>query len=459
MGDSAKTPGDWKTERISMTHLANFSRSSSYVRSLVRQQFNIKSDQPSNAWERLRERLEKTSSFDYEEETPSFLKKRERRFDSEENSDEDEDDEEETYRSSTTIGHSKTKSSNEENASSHEHASASSSRRLLVPQSPGGRSDADKQYTLASVDAHSKILNRRLSLAENVIKNYSKYIRTPDELQLERTTSARESEREKTKKPLLIAAISEEESSPRVEMKPPVAISEVQTSPAVNIKPTGAISEKESSLFRNVKLVNRYSPALTPRSNFLAIPADISFVGSCKVPPSPAAETAGTTFSFDVAPVRRKSFSGITSLTRSVTDVTSVSTKEKVASDASKLPRLSATQLTSKAKRKKLSANSRDEAIQKLRGDYEKLTKNKRLNRRVGQNKKTFYQQLQQDRERRAKESEIFYQEMEQITKSLKAINNRLDERLKILDCADPQKARYKRILQIALAGLPFNKI
>ena len=73
--------GEWKNERIPMTHLGNFSRSSTYVRSLVRQQFHQQSDQPATAWKRLRERLAKTGqdgSFDSEEEVPNFVKKREK---------------------------------------------------------------------------------------------------------------------------------------------------------------------------------------------------------------------------------------------------------------------------------------------------------------------------------------------------------------------------------------------
>lgn len=444
MGDSTKPSGDWKTERISMTNLANFSRSSTYVRSLVRQQFHPQSDQPNTAWERLRERLSKNGgSFDYEEEMPNFIKKKESGVASnngEEASDnEDEENEEETYvylktanpnhRSSVTNDPVKpaTKNWNEESAdtppSSHSYTSAASpSRRLSAPQTPGSSLDTEKTYTLPSTDAHSKILNRRLSLAENVIKNYAKYIRTPDEPRGIRTTSViAETERASANKQPPIVAISEEESSP---------------------------------------LVNRTSAASTPCSDFLAIPETYSPGSSYTVPPSPA---ANSDISFFDAPVRRNSLGGEIPedflLTRSGTDVTSVSTKDKRASDVYKLPRLAQ---TSKVRTKKLSsAESRVEAIEKLRGDYEKLSKNKRLKRRVGRKKETVFQQLQRDQERRAREAEIFNQEMEQITKTLQAINTRLDERIEVLDCADPPKvnARLQRILQVALAGVPFKSM
>lgn len=457
MGDSGKPSGDWKSERISMTHLANFSRSSSYVRTLVRQQFH-QSDQPSTAWERLRERLARNGSFDdYEEEMPAFLKKRESGAASnneESNSDKDEeDDEEETYvylkpanpshRSSITADSSKPeiKNSNEENAEtsspSHENTSASSSRRLSALLTvPGSSSDMERRYTLASTDAHSKILNRRLSLAENVIKNYSKYIRTPDEPQKEEKTpviidkESAESDREPTNK-----------------------------EPLQKLQPTVAISEDKSSPLVDVKLVNSASPAFSHSSDFLAVPDVYSAGSSYTVPPSPAAENDT---SFLNAPVRRNSFNGVLSedfsLIRSVTDVSSVSTKNRLASDENKLPRISQ---TSKTRRKKLSAKSREEAIEKLREEHDKLAKNKRLNRRVGRKKETVYQQIQRDQERRARESAIFNREMEQITNTLQAINNRLDERIKALGCGDPPKvnAKLQRILQVALAGLPLKNM
>lgn len=127
MGDGAKSSGEWTNERISMSHLGSFSRSSNYVRSLVRQQFHNQSDQPNTAWERLRERLGKNSSFEYEEETPSFVKKKASDVPSEENSDdsEEEGDDEETANLSN-------KTSSKESAKtppSEGHTSASSSRR------------------------------------------------------------------------------------------------------------------------------------------------------------------------------------------------------------------------------------------------------------------------------------------------------------------------------------------
>ena len=432
MGDSGKPSGDWKSERISMTHLGNFSRSSSYVRSLVRQQFHHQSDQPATAWERLRGRLAQKSSFDYDEELPSFMKKREKGAsyisdDENTSENEDEDDEEETYvyfksanpnhRSSFTTDVGK---QNVEPTVSASHESASlSSRRLSAP--PSNSVDTEKQYTLPSTDAHSKILNRRLSLAENVIKNYSKYIRTPDESQGEGERA--KSEREPGNKQPFIVAISEEESSP----------------------------------FADIKLVNRASPASSLSTNFLPNP-DLEPGSSYTEPPTPADESDPMFFA-DV-PVRRNSLTDVVSedfsLTRSRTVVTPVSTKAKLVSDAKKLPRISQ---TSKTRSKKVSAKSRDEAMEMLRGDHEKLTRNRRLNRRIG--RETVYQQLQRDQQRRARESAIFIQEMEQITASLKAINTRLDERMKVLDCADPPKvnARLQRILQVALAGVPLKNI
>ena len=440
MGDKAGASGDWKTERIQMTHLGNFSRSSSYVRSLVRQQFHQQSDQPATAWERLRERLAKTGqegSFDGEEEVSNFLKKKERqntaRQGNDENSeddDDDDDDEEETYihlktaspehRYSLTSDVGKGKSG-ETPPSSSGTASSSSSRRSSAPQAPSSNSDAEKKYTLGSTDAHSKILNRRLSLAENVIKNYSKYIRTPDVdhplIKIENDSA--KSELERSRKSISIVAISEEDSSALVD----------------------------------IKLVNNpESPNSSALGDFLAVPDGSSYT----VPPSPAAQSEN---SFSFAPARRNSFCGAISeelsFTRSGTDVTSDKTKEKRDPDA--LPRLSK---TGKARSKKVSATSRDEAIKELRDDYKKLKKNKLLNRRVGRKKETFYQQLQRDQARRARESEIFNREMEEITKTLKGINSRLDERIKVLNCYDPPKvnAKLHRILQVALAGIPFSK-
>lgn len=443
MGDGAKSSGEWTNERISMSHLGSFSRSSNYVRSLVRQQFQNQSDQPNTAWERLRERLGKNSSFEYEEETPSFVKKKASDVPSEENSDdsEEEGDDEETANFSN-------KTSSKESAKtppSEGHTSASSSRRSSAPQTPGESRDTGRRYTLPSRDAHSKILNRRLSLAESVIKNYSKYIRTPDESQAERTTLA------KTEKDIPVKESKQEQ----VNKQPIEAISEEEHTTRLNIQPIVAISESECSPVGNTEIVNRDTPSMIPASNFLNIPAVCPLGSSYTVPPSPATKPNGAFFD---ASVRWKSFSGEElSLARSVTDVTSVSTKDKVVADKVKLPRLSAAQ-TSKAEKKKLSPKSREEAIQRLRGDYETLAENKRL-RRVGRKKGTVYEQLQRDRERRVREAQTFYHEMDQITKSLKAINNRLDERIKILNCNEPHRVRYQGILQIAFAGLPFKKL
>ena len=426
MDDKAATSEDWKTERIQMTHLANFSRSSSYVRSLVRQQFHQQSDQPATAWERLRERLAKTGqagSFEMDEEVPSFVKKRASantaRSDSDENSDEEDgNEEEETYVYLKTASPEHRYSiASETGKDKLEPPVSGSTRRLSAPQTP---SSTDKKYILGSTDVHSKILNRRLSLAENVIKNYNKYIRTPD-----------------VDKPLIKIDNDNEREQ------------------AGNRLSTVAISEEENSTLLDVKLVNNpESPVSSASGDFLVVPIGSSYTA----PPSPAAESEN---SFFETPTRRPSsscdaISEELSLTRSGTDVTSGASKNKLA--VGTLPRLTK---TSKAGRKKASAKSRDETIRELRDDYNKLTKNKVLNRSaVRRRKETFYKQLQRDQERRARESEIFNREMEDITKALKGINSRLDERIKVLNCYEPPRVNVKlhRILQVALAGIPLSK-
>lgn len=429
MGDKASGTGDWKTERIQMTHLANFSRSSSYVRSLVRQQFHQQSDQPATAWERLRERLAKAGqegSFDGEEEVSNFLKKKERlntaKSDSDENSEDNEEEETVSleHRYSLTSDFGKGKPA-DMMASSSGEASSPSSRRLSAPQAPSSRLDTEKKYTLGSVDAHSKILNRRLSLAENVIKNYSKYIRTPDvdKPLIKIDNDIAERELEQASKRLSIVAISEEESSSLVDIK---------------------------------HVSNPESPVSSASGDFLAVPDGSSYT----VPASPVTQSENSS---SYAPPRRNSFccaiSEELTFIRSSTDVTSDATKDKLALDT--LPRLAK---TSKSRGQNASAKSRDEAIKELRDDYKNMKKNKLLNRRTGRKKETLYQQLQRDQERRARESEIFNREMEEITKALKGINSRLDERIKVLNCYDPPKvnAKLHRILQVALAGIPFSK-
>lgn len=399
MGDKANTSGDWKTERIQMTHLANFSKSSTYVRSLVRQQFHQQSDQPATAWERLRERLAKTGqagSFDSDEEVPNFVKKRgtvrAARQDSDENSDdEDGNEEEETYvYLKTASPEHRCSTMSETGKNKLEPPSSGSTRRLSAPQAP---SSTDKKFILGSTDVHSKILNRRLSLAENVIKNYNKYIRTPDVNQPLVNTD-NDSEREQAGKRLSAVAISEDDNSTLVD----------------------------------IKLVNNpESPVSSASGHFLTVPVGSSYT----VPPSPAAENEN---SFFKSLTRRNSSSDVNSedlsLTRSGNDATSQATENKLAGDT--LPRLTK---TSKARRKKASAKSGDEAIKELRAEYNKLAKNNVLNRSGGRRRKeTFYQQLQRDQERRARESEIFNREMEDITKTLKGINSRLDERIKVLN-------------------------
>lgn len=425
MGDKANTSGDWKNERIQMTHLASFSRSSTYVRSLVRQQFHQQSDQPATAWERLRERLAKTGqagSFDSDEEVPNFVKKRgtvsAARQESDENSDdEDGNEEDETYvYLQTASPEHRFSITSETGKNKLEPPSSGSTRRLSAPQAP---SSTDKKFILGSTDVHSKILNRRLSLAENVIKNYNKYIRTPDVNQPLVNTD-NDSEREQAGKRLSTVAISEEDNSTLVD----------------------------------IKLVNNpESPVSSASGHFLTVPVGSSYT----VPPSPAAENEN---SFFKSLTRRNSSSDVISedlsLTRSGTDATSQATENKLAADT--LPRLTK---TSKARRKKASAKSRDEAIKELRAEYNKLAKNKVLNRSGGRRRKeTFYQQLQRDQERRARESEIFNREMEDITKTLKGINSRLDERIKVLNCYESPRVNVKlhRILQVALAGIPLSK-
>ena len=421
----AATSEDWKTERIQMTHLANFSRSSSYVRSLVRQQFHQQSDQPATAWERLRERLAKTGqagSFEMDEEVPNFVKKRASantaRSDSDENSDEEDgNDEEEKYvYLKTASPEHRSSIASETGRDKLKLPESGSTRRLSAPQAA---SSTDKKYILGSTDAHSKILNRRLSLAENVIKNYNKYIRTPD-VDKPLIKIDNDSERERTGKRISTVAISEEENSTLVD----------------------------------VKLVNNpESPVSSASGDFLVVPIGSSYT----VPPSPAAESEN---SFFETPIRRSSSCDVISkelsLTRSGTDVTSGATENKLAADT--LPRLSK---SSRASRKKVSAKSRDEAISGLRNDYNKLAKNNVLNRSAARRRKeTFYKQLQRDQERRARESEIFNREMEDITKALKGINSRLDERIKVLNCYEPPRVNVKlhRILQVALAGIPLSK-
>lgn len=425
MGDKANTSGDWKTERIQMTHLANFSRSSTYVRSLVRQQFHQQSDQAATAWERLRERLAKTGqagSFDSNEEVPNFVKKRATvsaaRQDSDENSDdEDGNEEEETYvYLKTASPEHRFSTTSETGKNKLEPPSSGSTRRLSAPQAP---SSTDKKFILGSTDVHSKILNRRLSLAENVIKNYNKYIRTPDVNQPLVNTD-NDSEREQAGKRLSTVAISEEDNSTLVD----------------------------------IKLVNNpESPVSSASGHFLTVPVGSSYT----VPPSPAAENEN---SFFKSLTRRNSSSDVISedlsLTRSGTDATSQATENRLAADT--LPRLTK---TSKAPRKKASAKSRDEAIRELRAEYDTFAKNNVLNRSGSQRRKeTFYQQLQRDQERRDRESEIFNREMEDITKTLKGINSRLDERIKVLNCYESPRVNVKlhRILQVALAGIPLSK-
>lgn len=443
MGDKDNASGDWKSERISMTHLANLGRSSNYVRSLVRQQFHQQSDQPATAWARLRERLAKTGheeSFDTEEDVQRFLRKKGSGKTAKSDSDgsSGDEEEEETYvylktaspeqRYSITADNRKSKAK-ETPPSSSGYVSSPSARRLSAPQTPFSGLETEKtEYTFGSTDAHSKILNRRLSLAENVIKNYSKYIRTPDVDQAQGRTPRINIENER-------AGSDREQTS----KKPSIA----------------AISEEEGSALANVKLVDSHdSTVSSPSVDFLVVPQGSSYT----VPPSPAAESENSFFDAPVI-VRRNSLSGTISeelsFTRSGTDVTSKATKEKLASDT--LPRISQ---TSKSRSRKVSANSREEAIKELRKDHKKLAKNKLLKQRTSRKKETFYQQLKRDQERRALQSEIFNREMEEIRKTLKGINSRLDERIKVLDCYNPPKvnAKLHRILQVALAGIPFSK-
>ena len=89
---------------------------------------------------------------------------------------------------------------------------------------------------------------------------------------------------------------------------------------------------------------------------------------------------------------------------------------------------------------------SRRQVIKDLRKDYKTLPGNKRLSSCVHDNKdRTCYERLQKDQAKRKIESAIFRQEMEEIMTSLKEINSRLDQRIKVLDCGElPQVINLK---------------
>lgn len=433
MGDNGNSSADWKNERLAMTHLGNFSRSSSYVRTLVRQQFHHQSDQSTTAWERLRKRLEKQGSYEYDEEIPNFFKKKqmaEQNKDEEEQSSDSEDGDssfvflksanETHHRTAVALDSGQGKKSV---SPSNDGDSALSTRRLSAPPpliAPDGSVSAEKRYTLPCQDAHSKILNRRLSLAESVMKNYSKYIRTPEESKKERNTLTEATdESTNNERKSCILKVSEEKRSPLVD----------------------------------VKLVACGSPGFSQSGNFLTV-RDI-FSGSLHTEPSSPAAKCDSLF-FNVPP-RRNSHSGLVHddlpLGRNRVQVMPKSGKDKQVQTASKKLQT----LSAKGQKENPVGKSRKEAIETLRAEHEKLAKNPRLKKRVGRKRETVFSQLQRDQERRAKESAIFNHEMEEITKTLKAINNRLDERIKILDGADTPKvnARLQRILQVALAGVP----
>lgn len=434
MGDNGNSSADWKNERVAMTHLGNFSRSSSYVRTLVRQQFHHQSDQSTTAWERLRERLEKQGSYEYDEEIPNFLKKKqmaEQKSDDEEQSNDSEDEDSSfVFLKSANQTHHITAVALDSGqgkksvSPSNDGGSALSTRRLSAPPpliDPDGSVSAEKRYTLPSQDAHSKILNRRLSLAESVMKNYSKYIRTPEESKKERNTlTEAPDESTNNERKSCILEVSEEKRSPLVD----------------------------------VKLVACESPGFPQSGNFLTV-RDIFPVSSHTESSSPAAKCESLFFN---VPLRRNSHSGLVCddlpLGRNRVQVVPKSGKEKQVSK--KLQARS-----TKGQKENPVARSRKEAIETLRAEHEKLAKNPRVKKRVGRKRETVFSQLQRDQERRAKESAIFDHEMQEITKTLKAINNRLDERIKILDCADTPKvnARLQRILQVALAGVPGKNI
>lgn len=434
MGDNGNSSADWKNERVAMTRLGNFSRSSSYVRTLVRQQFHHQSDQSTTAWERLRERLEKQGSYEYDEEIPNFLKKKQmaeqNNEDEEQSSDSEDEDSSFVFLKSANQTHHITAVALDSGqgkksvSPSNDGGSALSTRRLSAPPpriAPDGSVSAEKRYTLPSQDAHSKILNRRLSLAESVMKNYSKYIRTPEESKKERNTLTEASdESTNNERKSCILEVSEEKRSPLVD----------------------------------VKLVACESPGFSQSGNFLTV-RDI-FPGSSHTEPSGPAAKCDSLF-FNV-PLRRNSHGGLVCddlpLGRNRVQVVPKSGKEKQVSK--KLQTLS-----TKGQKENPVARSRKEAIETLRAEHEKLAKNPRVKKRVGRKRETVFSQLQRDGERRAKESAIFNHEMLEITKTLKAINNRLDERIKILDCADTPKvnARLQRILQVALAGVPGKNI
>jgi len=434
MGDNGNSSADWKNERVAMTHLGNFSRSSSYVRTLVRQQFHHQSDQSTTAWERLRERLEKQGSYEYDEEIPNFLKKKQmaeqKSDDEEQSSDSEDEDSSFVFLKSANQTHHITAVALDSGqgkksvSPSNDGGSALSTRRLSAPPpliDPDGSVSAEKRYTLPSQDAHSKILNRRLSLAESVMKNYSKYIRTPEESKKERNTlTEAPDESTNNERKSCILEVSEEKRSPLVD----------------------------------VKLVACESPGFSQSGNFLTV-RDIFPVSSHTEPSGPAAKCESLFFN---VPLRRNSHSGLVCddlpLGRNRVQVVPKSGKEKQVSK--KLQTLS-----TKGQKENPVARSRKEAIETFRAEHEKLAKNPRVKKRVGRKRETVFSQLQRDQERRAKESAIFDHEMQEITKTLKAINNRLDERIKILDCADTPKvnARLQRILQVALAGVPGKNI
>ena len=450
-----------------MHGIASMDRTSGYVRTLVREQLRVKRQSSQGALERLYERM-KDRGEEIDIDQPKISRARLANTAEHSSSEEDEDDDDSDAGAGDTIprlshGKEGTKSAGSvlrnKGSAQREYLRTStgflySPRRSSPVRPPSASKDehaANQEgvkkervtYTLRSANIHSEIMNRRLSLAESVKKNYSKYIRTPEPESLDdkRTDS------ESSSRALNAAGRSKTTVTPSI-----VAVME-ENQPETQVSQDSSFlctSPPESGKVDNLSLqtfgVSRMNPPESGKVDNLSLPT----FGVSRMNRSSSTLALITTVEEDMPLEVLRSNSALA--------LPSFVSLPATTPDRSQTQR----NLRSPAmSRNKSPLTSTDVHVQRLRkgkmkieGRFRQRTNDDRKNRtevmkelrkahshmdermKEVRTKKAMANLQAYKREQmiRADKMAVFQREMDDIMKRLKDINNRLDTRLKILE-------------------------
>lgn len=429
-----------------MHGIASMDRTSGYVRTLVREQLRVKRQSSQGALERLYERM-KDRGEEIDIDQPKISRARLANTAEHSSSEEDEDDDDSDAGAGDTIprlshGKEGTKSAGSvlrnKGSAQREYLRTStgflySPRRSSPVRPPSASKDehaANQEgvkkervtYTLRSANIHSEIMNRRLSLAESVKKNYSKYIRTPEpELLDDKRTDSESSSRalntagrsKTTVTPSIVAVM--EENQPETQVSQDSSFS--CTSPPESGKvdnlslPTFGVSRmnRSSSTLALITTVEEDMPLEVLRSNSaLALPSFVSL-------PATTPDRSQTQRNLRSPAMSRN--------------------KSPLTSTDAHLQRLRKGKMKIEGRfrqRTNDDRKNRTEVMKELRKAHSHM--DERMKEVRTKKAMANLQAYKREQMIRADKMAVFQREMDDIMKRLKDINNRLDTRLKILE-------------------------